>query len=81
MSRMESSLQEVWQSLQKLHVAQAEDYAILVQLQNHLMGSLNVRDRSIQSLSINWGRGSLNKFVCISYTISPQSVLYVLATL
>jgi hypothetical protein len=40
-----------------MNEAQAADHDIIVQLRDHLMGSLDVQDYGIPNSSINWGRG------------------------
>jgi hypothetical protein len=50
-ARVEERLEHIEASLLELHAAQVADHAILEQLWDHLMGSLNVRDYGIHSLS------------------------------
>jgi hypothetical protein len=57
-AKVDERLDHIEASLRELHTAHAEDHAILEQLRDHMMGSLDVRDYDIHSSSK--GRGSLS---------------------
>jgi hypothetical protein len=49
--RVEECLEHIEASLRELHAARAANHAILEQLWDHLMGSLDIKDYDIHSLS------------------------------
>ena len=69
---MEEHLDHIEALPRELHVAQVKDHAILEQVQDHLMGSLEVRDYDIHCPSR--GRGSLSARSTLAQRLMDRSL-------